>query len=174
MRTTCFAHLALAAVLLACRSEGRGPSGDAAPPLQEAAPLQQPQADGERPVALLIDSLRSLTGQFELLPENRWSFVGSSGVFGEFVPFGDSAVVRLVDCLDGPGEGVATVGGRRVPIGVLCAWALRHVASFESGAEDEVNGTWPGAVEPTATRAQLEAAALAWRQVVAAHRYRLN
>jgi hypothetical protein len=174
LRIARFTQVLLIVTLVACREEGRGPGGDGPPPAQVGISTAAPGSDDEGTLDRLIDSLRLLPGRFELLPENRWTFIGSSTLFVEFVPFADSAVVRLVDCLDAPGEGNAIADGRRVPIGVLCSWALRHVASFESGEEDEVNGTWPGSVEPTATRPQLEAAGRAWRLVVEQHRYRLN
>ena len=174
MRFNFLTSVVLTLAVLACRGEGQDGGGGASPVSQGAPSIEHPQTDNARTLDLLIDSLRYLPGQFVLLPENRWSFVGANALFAAFVPFADSGVVRLVDCLDAPGEGAATVDGRKVPIGVLCTWALRRVASFEWGEADEVNGRWPGAVEPTATRQQLEAAGRAWRPVVEQHRYRLN
>jgi hypothetical protein len=134
--------------------------------------------DSVVPLTTLMDSLGRVTGEFVLL-QNTWSFSGDQALFARFVahadsPHADSTVRVLVECLDRSDPARATVAGHPTTMGFMCFEALRRVANYEWGPEDEVGGSWPGILEPDASPSQLREAKQAWLKVVAASRYRLN
>ena len=122
------------------------------------------------PVAALVDSLRGLPGAFTQSPAKVWLFSGDQSVFTALFERGDSAVVALVDCIDRSELVAATVGGKRVAFGVMCATALQRIAS---ATEYEDSGDWAGIIEPTATSLQLREAKKEWERVVAKRSYQL-
>jgi len=119
----------------------------------------------------LIDSLAKLPGQFTLVGA-QWRFSGNQESFRLLASHGDSAVAKLIDCLDRTDSSAVTVYGRRVVLGAICYAALQRMA-YPTEEEDGA-GDWPGFVEPTATSSQLRAAKQAWRDAYDKKRYRLS
>ncbi len=155
------AFLALSALLVACDAK-RPDSGVA----------ERPEARQDT-IAALIERLRSTPGRFVLVLANRqYELEGKDSLLPPFAAFGDSAVVRLVACLDRDDPTRVTVEGRPVLLGALCHLALTYVAYAEP--EGSESGDWPGDVFPTASAEQLRAAKAAWEQVVRTRAYRLN
>jgi hypothetical protein len=122
------------------------------------------------PLSSLVDSLRRLPGEFTRSPARVWLFSGDDAVFNTLFDRGDSAVVALVDCIDRSDLGVATLAGKRVAFGVLCATALQRIAS---ATEYEDAGDWAGVILPTATPLQLKEAKKEWKKVVAKRAYQM-
>jgi hypothetical protein len=122
------------------------------------------------PLSALVDSLRRLRGAFTQSPAKVWLFSGDQSVFNTLFDRGDSAVVALVDCIDRSELVAATVSGKRVALGVMCATALLRIAS---ATEYEDSGDWAGIILPTATPLQLREAKKAWKRVVAKRSYQL-
>jgi hypothetical protein len=123
-------------------------------------------------MATLVERLRTTRGRFVELPTGLWELQGMEALLEAFVPFRDSAVARLVACLDREESTPTSIGGRPVALGVLCFEALTHVAYAEP--EGSETGEWAGIIFPTATAAQLRAAKAAWVAVVRARGYRFN
>src|SRR5258705_4919166 len=113
------------------------------------------------PLSALVDSLRRLPGEFTRSPSRVWLFSGDDAVFNTLFDRGDSAVVALVDCIDRSDLAVATLAGKRVAFGVLCATALQRIAS---ATEYEDAGDWAGGILPTATPLQLKEAKKEWKK----------
>jgi hypothetical protein len=121
---------------------------------------------------VLIDSLGRVSGQFEQEQSGQWGFASGVALFEAIGTFGDSAVSRLVACIDDLTPAAALLRNRPVARGVMCYQALRHVAYAEPEGSD--TGEWPGVVSPTATANQLRAAKRAWTDIVRARSYRFN
>lgn len=121
-------------------------------------------------LSALVDSLRRLSGAFTQSPAKVWLFSGDPSVFSTLFDRGDSAVVALVNCIDRPELAAATVDGKRVALGVMCATALLRIAS---AIEYEDSGDWAGIIKPTATHIQLQDARKEWEKVIAKRSYRL-
>ena len=178
MRATNWMYMAWLVALCSC---GPPDSQDAGhqDSLSAALPAPTSLVDNSLiPLAALMDSLSRVAGEFVLL-QNRWSFSGDEALFARFVahadsPQADSVVRVLVTCLDRTDPVRATVAGRPTTLGFMCFEALRRVANYEWGPEDEVGGLWPGILEPDASPPQLREAKRAWLKVVGASRYRLN
>jgi hypothetical protein len=122
------------------------------------------------PLSALVDSLRRLPGEFTRSPARVWLFSGDDTVFNTLFERGDSAVVALVDCIDRTDLVVATLAGKRVAFGVMCATALQRIAS---ATEYEDAGDWAGVILPTATPLQLKQAKKEWQKVVAKRAYQM-
>ena len=121
-----------------------------------------------------MDSLARLPGNFTAWDQGPWEFTGDAQVLRAFDEYGDSAVVRLVECLDRSEPARATAKGKPVPVGVMCYWALRRLAYFEWHEDPAYADGWPGEIEPTASLEALRAAKQAWAAVVREKRYRLT
>lgn len=121
----------------------------------------------------LIGVLRKLPGSFQRIrPGGPHAFTGDREIILAISAFEDSAVVRLVDCLDDLEPATATLNGERVPMGVMCAEALRFTASYEATDEDgDIDATWPGYFNLPASPEELRAAKRAWQEVVREKRY---
>jgi hypothetical protein len=158
--------------LLAC---GSGGPGDQRKPASEG-PLPALTA-GDRtsspPLETLVDSLNRLPGRFTLVDGLRWEFDGDQSIFASFAPYGESAATILVRCLGDTTLAAAVSGERPVRTGFMCFTALQRVASYEWGIEDEVEGVWPGIVEPDASPNQLRLAEQSWNAVMARGAHRL-
>jgi hypothetical protein len=121
-------------------------------------------------VTSLIEHLRDGRGRYVHLPSQAWNLEGMDTAIRAFVPFRDTAVVRLVNCLDRADSTATTVEGRPVPLGVLCYEALTYLVN----TEPDFTGDWPGDLFPTAGPAELSAAKAAWLVAVREHHYRFN
>lgn len=138
--------------------------------IEDSLARYQGQQFGQASLQTLIDSLSRVSGSFAEAA-GRWVYTGDQSVFGALAQYRDSAVLALVNCLDRMTPSKVTVGGRPVPLGVVCYSALQRVA-YPTEAED-AEGAWAGVVEPTASVAELQAAKQAWMRVVRTRRYRL-
>ncbi len=165
MTVTRLLLLALVAHVVACTGTA-GSRSDRAP---SNAATTSAQTDS---IAVLIERLRAAPGRYVQLPTRLWELQGMDAILESFVEFRDSAVARLVDCLDRSEPTATTVGGRPVLLGALCFEALTHIAYAEP--EGSESGAWPGVVFPTATAARLTAAKGAWVTVVRSRGYRFN
>jgi hypothetical protein len=123
-------------------------------------------------LGVLTANLRQLRGSYSIGAHGQWVFSGERKLFEAIAAHEDSAVVRLVDCLDDTTAALATVEGRPVPVGVLCYEALRFTAYAEP--EGINSGEWPGTVMPTTTEQGLRDAKAAWLEVVRHRGYRLH
>jgi len=130
------------------------------------------QAPVKASLAALIDSLRNLPGQFSLSSPAHWQFSADPSSFAALFDYGDSAVVRLVDCLNSREPATATLDGHRVTLGVMCGYALQLMASATE-YEDDPRG-WAGVILPRATPAQLDAAKKAWQEILRRHAYSIQ
>jgi len=112
----------------------------------------------------LIDRLRYVEGTFVNPVAGRWDFTGDRSALVAFERFGDTAVARLVDCLDRPEFAAATVRARRVHMGYMCYAALARVAYYEWHQHQDVEKTpsWAGEVPATASADELRRAKAAW------------
>ncbi len=99
-----------------------------------------------------------------------WEFIGDEQTLNAFGAFADSAVVRLVDCLDAGESTQVRVRGRQALLGVLCYTALRRVAYVERPPGRQ---PWDGVVPADATIEQLRRAKVAWQEVVKKKLYHL-
>jgi hypothetical protein len=120
----------------------------------------------------VMGGLKTLTGEFTQTPQGGWEFQGDTSLFVNLRYAGDSAVARLVECLDRTERATATVNAEAVSLGALCSHALDRLAyptSLGEGAE-----SWPGHAPPTAHRAELSAAKEAWQGVLSTGRYKLR
>lgn len=136
--------------------------------------LQRPdnQAPSAATLDQLVDSLANVPGSF-VLEGAVWRFIGSQEALLALAGGGDSAVTRLVECIDRDTHARATVDSTAVLLGAMCAYALSHVA-YATEFEDDPDANWPGVVSPGATPEQLQAAKRAWQEVVRLRRYRLT
>jgi len=148
---------------------GCGQRGSRAAPSVPGNTSGQPPGDS---LGVLTAKLEKLSGSYSIGAHGQWVFSGERTLFGAIAEHQDSAVARLVNCLDDTTASLATVEGRRVPLGVLCYEALRFTAYAEPEGID--SGEWPGTVMPTATGSALRAAKAAWLEVVRQKGYRLH
>lgn len=65
-------------------------------------------------------------------PNGPYVFTGDRDIIYAFSTFEDSAVVRVVECLDDLEPAAATLDGDPVPMGVMCLEVLRCTASSEA------------------------------------------
>ena len=151
---------------------------------QPRPPVSNQQATDQRGSAVtpsadmnqLISSLQVLPGRFVRGrgPAKHWEFEGDQAPLMALQLYGDSAVVRLVQCLADDRPALASVGGRPVLVGAMCYWALVGIAYYEWYEDNPGASSWPGEIGPTASASQLKAAQKAWEAVVRARRYRLT
>ncbi len=123
-------------------------------------------------LSTLLDSLSRLRGEFRSSP-GGWEFEGDRRIFEAIAAHEDSAVIRLVHCLDDAEPSRATVGDKAVSVGFMCYSALTLMA-YSLYHEDADEPQWPGLLEPDATPARLREAKEAWSRVIAEKRYRLS
>lgn len=159
--------VAFASLLLT--SVGCRQGGSQARPSDPRSTSLQPIGDS---LGVLTGKLSQLLGSYSIGAHGQWVFSGDRTLFGAIAEHKDSAVTRLVDCLDDTTASLATVEGRRVPMGVLCYEALLFAAYAEPEGID--TGEWPGTVMPTATTQNLRDAKSAWLEVVRRRGYRLH
>lgn len=160
-------------VLAACVGES-APEREGLPAAaQHAQGAEQNPASASEPsvaLAVLMDSIRTVSGEYSRSGSGRWNFTGNRALLARAYNFGDEAVDSLVACLGNEREGNIILNGRRLAIAFGCYEALSRTAyptEFEDGA-----GDWPGALEPDATLEEVRAAAAAWRDVAKKRRYR--
>jgi len=159
--------LAFASVLLA--SVGCRQGGSQAKPSDAGSTSPQPIGDS---LGVLTGRLSQLPGSYSIGAHGQWVFSGDRALFRAIAEHRDSAVTRLVDCLDDTTASLATVEGRRVPVGVLCYEALLFAAYAEPEGID--TGEWSGTVMPSATTQDLRDAKSAWLEVIQRRGYRLH
>jgi hypothetical protein len=171
------APLMLATVTAGCtdkRAEAlvdttRSPS--AAKPVAKTAPPSDS-------LGRLISALMHTAGTFdEGGSSGGWQFEPGQQLMEAIADFGDSAVVRLVECMGDTTRAEALARGRTVPRGVLCHEALMHTAYYEAYDERPEGANkykrWDGDIPPTATVSELLKAQVAWLAIVRTKRYRL-
>lgn len=116
----------------------------------------------------LIRALWETDGSFE--PSGfggSWVFNGDRSVIIAVARFEDSAVAPLIDCMGEFQPARATVNGRPVMRGTMCAEVLRIGVIYEAtDSLGEFDDQWPGYTDPMATEGQLRAAQAAWRDVL--------
>jgi hypothetical protein len=122
-------------------------------------------------LSVLVDSLTRLEGEFVATQVGTYEFSGDRSVLLAFTTYGDSAVAKLVDCIDRPDLAAARFRGSPVRVGFMCLTALEHTI-YSTKHEDADDPEWPGLVEPGADPAALRAAKKAWQEVVATKAYR--
>jgi hypothetical protein len=158
---------------LSCKSEPRGTQA-AAPQAPRPAPVR---------TTSVADSLTALIARFPTVPgalgEHLPDFTGDQAVFLAASSLGDSAVARLVDCMDSDVGVAATLHGKPVTLGVLCYLTLNITAyyePYEAHAENDPHryDRWPGYLTLPTTSARLRAAKRAWQEVVHKHAYVLE
>lgn len=141
-------------------------------PASGVAPASRTASAKSVTLSALLDSLRRVPGEFSLSPASMWRFSGDPSVFVALFDYGDSAVARLVDCMDRSDPVIATLNGKPVVLGIMCATALQRIAS--ASEHEDASDKWTGVIEPSATPVQLKAAKKAWQEVVARKAYRLQ
>ncbi len=165
------------AVAIAC-GDGEEDSAFQQSRESEASTTEAPSELGQsaNPLDSLIENLRDLRGSFVNVAPGRWDFAGDRSALVAFEEFRDSAVVRLVDCLDRTELAAATVQEQQVPMGYMCYAALARVAYYEWHQYQDVvkDPSWPGEVAATASVEDLRQAKTAWLQVVEKHLYFLH
>ena len=167
--TGCAAYLGLSTMLAfaACRQAPESGAGAAGTAQTASAPL----VSATDSMGSLIHRLRTATGTFQREGDGAYRLSGDRGLLEAMRAFGDSAVSRLVACLDDTTTATATLDDRPVTLGVMCNEALRAVAYYE--ATDQSGGltSWPGSVDARASVDQLVRAKQAWQQVVRRRAY---
>lgn len=137
--------------------------------------LGVPRPEAQDSLGRLIERLRFMKGEFVRLTSQQWEFVGDKELFRQIAGFGDSAVARLVQCLDKTDHAAATAAGRPVLLGVMCHEALDHTAYYEwYEYQTEKYAPWAGNITPDAGPDELRAAKIAWQEVVEKNRYILQ
>ena len=159
-------------------------SGCVSKPLERASSDSHFRADTPVPVTtgvakLGVDSLMALlpSVQGAVAPADPTvgSFQGDRAVLDAMVSRGDSAVVRLVDCLDRRDTSEVALGQHQLTMGELCYVVLNAVAYYEAtGPDGALTADWPGHVALPASAAQLAAAKRAWLMVVKRRSYMLS
>ena len=171
-KSPCFpirAVLMVALGSISLTSAGCGQGGSQVRPSAPRSNSLQTPADS---LGVLTANLQQLRGSYSIGAHGQWVFSGDRKLFEVIAAHGDSAVARLVDCLDNTTAALATVEGRPVSMGVLCYEALRFTAYAEPEGID--SGEWPGTVMPTTTGQGLRDAKAAWLKVVRQRGYRLH
>jgi hypothetical protein len=121
-----------------------------------------------------------MNGSFELVQNlglPRYIYRGDS--FWELLKrySDDDEAVRdlapsLVDCMDDISSSESTLGGVRLPRGLICYWFMIHLIYYEHGNEKgDIDFNWPGFILPDATPEQLRSAKRAWEKVVRERSY---
>jgi hypothetical protein len=146
-------------------------SGDSA---KSASALDIRSSASNDTVAVLIERLRELAGTFPSSQAAGGEFTGDRELLVRLAEYKDSAVVKLVDCLDRTDSARATADGQPVRMGVMCYLALSHTVSYEAAdSKGDLDERWPGLVAPLASPNDLRLAKEAWKKVVAERRYTL-
>lgn len=164
--------LTMVSTALGCSAE---PQADPPEHSQRSTAAALPSAAQGDTIDQLIAELRNVSGSFTRQGAGHdYRFDGSLDVVRALAEHGDSAVSRLVECMDREDPTQATLNGRSVPLGALCFDALRRIAYYEATDDQgDIDGKWPGYITVAAEReARLEAQA-AWREVVANRLYRM-
>lgn len=155
----------------ACRTDEARSAADSAPPQASKVASRQTDIANRDTLGALVSQLKTLPGDFRQVgPHGAWEFEGDKQLFMAIASFGDSAVVRLVQCLDDSTRSAVRVGDRPVLVGAVCYEALHNVAYVEKPTEDE---PWVGDVPPNADARRLKRARDAWEEAVRTHEYNL-
>jgi hypothetical protein len=172
-----FPFVLAALLLVACtkaqKNDDKTHLAEHVPPTPDST---KPASADATALTALIDSIKQLRGEYRFEPTKGWAFSNEPQLIAllrSMEPFADSAVVRMVDCLDASTPSLTTVDGRAALTGVLCYEALRRSA-VPIGYEDDPDFTWKGYLKPTATSADLQEAKKEWQRVVESGKYRLN
>lgn len=167
--------LGLLIILLGCdRSEQdqRAMEASGAADSVQASVVARASEPDSQSLAVLVDSLRYIAGNFQLsrykMPSgaDRYEFAGDLEYFQRIAAFGDEAVSALVECLDRPESSRVILNGSPVSWGAVCYEALGRFAYFEPTDSAGDSTGWPGSVMPGATESQLRAAKLAWKELL--------
>jgi hypothetical protein len=118
-----------------------------------------------------------MPGTFEDSGSGTWRLETAGPVFEAVAAFGDSAVVRLVDCMRDTTRARTIARGRAVLAGAMCYEALIHMAYYEAYDQRPDSAgkyePWEGDLTPTANAKELLRAQSAWQMVVRAKMYRV-
>ncbi len=174
-----FMVLCLITVAAAC-SERRSQDQTQSPAQRDSQALSPAQRDSQilatspvllgRPIGELIDSLRSLRGNFRRQLAIG-SFDGQIRLSQAILAHGDSAVAPLVECMSRHDSTGVTWQDVPLSLGAVCYAMLRNLVIYEPPNEE----SWPGAIRrPPITDAVLAAAQAAWRDVVKRRLYGLS
>jgi len=160
----------IVAPLLGCAVEPAG--GEA---VQEGRSALESHSAPADTLDRLIERLKTVGGTFTRAgAEHDFRFDGSLEVVRALSAFGDSAVARLVECMDREEPTTTTLQGRPVPLGAMCFDALRRIAYYEAtDAEGDVDADWPGYITVAADREARLRAQAAWKVVVENGWYRI-
>jgi hypothetical protein len=140
--------------------------------MRPAAPLSG--AAISESLNILLAKLPTVSGELN----DPHEFTGDMTVLRSITDLGDSAVARLVDCLDRTTPSAVTYKGRQVSVGLLCYVVLDRTAYYEAYDERPDDShrydAWPGSVTYSATPEQLRQAKRAWKDVVRRRVYHLT
>ncbi len=114
-----------------------------------------------------VRALAEVEGRFVLQrPGVGYEFDGDRSLFIRLRRSQEEAAEKLIDCFTDTTAAVATVAGRRVSVGAMCAYALGFFAYYEhTDEEGDSSGDWDGYVDVTADAAALRRAQAAWRKL---------
>jgi len=135
--------------------------------------VPQSRGEGSDSLQAMIERLAELEGSFDTGDvTGPLQFAGDRSFLRAFAQFGDSAVFRLVECMDRYEPAKATFNGKPVALGVMCYTALQSVAYYEHTDEHgDLTGEWAGYIDATASREEMLRAQNAWRKVIADSAY---
>ena len=158
------------AIMSACAQEPQ--TQDA---LGESVAAAAPSTIAQDTLGRLIQRLKTVGGTFTRTgSEHDYRYDGSLEVVRALASFGDSAVARLVQCMDREDTTSTTLEGKAVPLGAMCFDALRRIAYYEAtDSEGDIDADWPGYITVAASRAERLRAKDAWEEVVANRSYRI-
>ena len=136
------------------------------------------QSEQASPAAVArLDSLVSGLSTLQGSLDSTWQFTGDNAVFraiealADSGAIGDSAVTRLVACMERTDRARIRLNNQPVRVGVACYTVLRRLAYHEEGDSSDSTGgltpDWPGDLaDPDVTIPNLRAAHDAWVRVV--------
>jgi len=153
---------AVIACVTACQPDatGKRSEGQVAIPVSGAPSVPVQERDS---LSKLIGRIAQLEGRYVQFLNGRWEFEGDLTVFKAIRQFEDSAVTRLLGCIDDSTPTSVTVEGRPVLLGILCLEALYRTAYYEPSESEQ---PWPGYVTPLARTEDLIRAKEAWTRIV--------
>ncbi len=77
----------------------------------------------------------------------------------------DVAVTTLIDCLDDTSASASMVGGKPVPVGIVCYEALTQLVCHEpTDPNGDIAADWPGSISLFASPQEMRKAKTAWKK----------